>query len=190
MASFIRTIFKNYSLKQALRAELEEDIGFFVRYIPGILGYIIRYLVYKFLFKQIQSIPYIYSNVRFVFMKNISLGKGVLINSNTYIYGKGGIEIGDKVLISPNCSIVAGDHNFETDKLIIDQPSKAEKIVIERDSWIGANSVILGNVIIGQGSVIGAGSVVTKNTEPYSINIGVPARKIGARLTNTDRKIE
>ncbi len=144
-------------------------------------GFVIRYIAYKVLFGQIKSIPYIYPGVRFVFMSRIRLGRGVLINSNTYVYGKGGIEIGDNVLISPNCSIVAGDHNMESDRPIIEQASKSEKIVIERDSWISANSVVLGGITIGEGSVIGAGAVVTKNTEPYSINVGVPARKVGKR---------
>ena len=181
MKLFFRNIFKNYSLGQAIRAELEEDLGFLVRHLPGILGFLLRYIVYKILFGQIKSIPYIYPGVRFVYMKHIRFGRGVLVNSNTYIYGKGGVEIGDNVLISPNCSIVAGDHNTGLNSAIIEKPSKAEKIVIGKDSWIGANAVVLGNVTIGEGSVVGAGSVVTRDTEPYSINAGIPAKKIGER---------
>ncbi|MBI4678125.1 MAG: acyltransferase [Elusimicrobia bacterium] len=181
MASFLGTILKNYSLRQAARAELEEDVGFLVRSLPGICGFIIRYLAYKPLFKRIDSVPYIYSGVRFVFMKNISLGKGALINSNSYIYGRGGIEIGDHVLISPNCSIVAGDHDMSRGLPMIERASKEEKIVIQEDSWIGANTVVCGGVTIAKGSVIGAGAVVTKDTEPYSINVGVPARKVAER---------
>lgn len=181
MITFLKIIFKNYSVGQAIRAEIEEDIGFLVRGLPGVLGFIIRYLAYKPFFGEIQSIPYIYPGVRFVYMKGIRFGKNVLVNSNTYVYGKGGIEIGDNVLISPNCSIVAGDHNINTDKPIIEQPSKSEKIVIEKNSWIGANSVILGGVTIKEGSVIGAGAVVTRDTEPYSVNLGVPSRKSGER---------
>ncbi len=181
MIQFLKIIFRNYSVNQAIRAEIEEDIGFLVRSLPGIFGFIIRYIAYKPFFGKIESIPYIYPGVRFVYMKGIRFGKNVLVNSNTYIYGKGGIEIGDNVLISPNCSIVAGDHNIKRGRPIIERPSKPEKIVIEKDSWIGANSVILGGVTIKEGSVIGAGAVVTADTEPYSINLGVPARKTGER---------
>ncbi|MBW1712937.1 MAG: acyltransferase [Deltaproteobacteria bacterium] len=181
MASFLKVIFKNYSLGQALRAELEEDLGLLVRYIPGLLGFVTRYLVYKPLFGRIGSVPYIYPGVRFVYMGRIRLGKNVLINSNSYIYGKGGLEIGDSVLISPNCAIVAGDHDFESGQPILEQPSKSQKIVIGQDSWIGANSVVVGGVRIGRGSIIGAGAVVTADTEEYSINVGVPARKVGQR---------
>jgi acetyltransferase-like isoleucine patch superfamily enzyme len=176
--SFLRVILKNYSIRQALRAEIEEDIGFLVRGLPGVLGFLIRYLAYKPFFKHIASIPYIYPGVRFVYMKNISLGRGVLINSYTYVYGKGGIEIGDKVLISPHCSLVAGNHNTSLDQPIIEQPSKFEKIVIGDNCWIGANAMILGGVTIGEGSIIGAGAIITVDIKPYSIVLGSRALRI------------
>jgi acetyltransferase-like isoleucine patch superfamily enzyme len=180
--SFLKTVFRNYSLGQALRAELEEDIGFLVRAWPGAVGFLLRYLAYKPLFGGIASMPFIYPGARFVFMRNIRLGRGVLVNSNTYIYGRGGVEIGDKTLVSPGCSIVAGDHEFQSGEAIMDCPSKeGQKIVIGRDVWIGANCVVTGGVTIGDGAVIGAGAVVTRDVEPYSINVGVPARKIGER---------
>ena len=179
--AFFKTIFDNYSFKEAILAELEEDISFFVRFLPGLLGFFLRYLVYKCLFKTIHSIPYIFPEVRFVYMRRISLGHNVVVNSNCYIYARGGIEIGDNVLISPNCAIVAGDHEiYETDPMNV-IPSKNQKIAIESGCWVGANTVIRGGVTIAKGSVIGAGAVVTQDTEAYSINAGVPARKIGNR---------
>jgi len=75
MITFLKIIFKNYSIKQAIRAEIEEDIGFFVRNLPGVLGFIIRYLAYKLFFGKMQSIPYIFPGVRFVYMKRIRFGK-------------------------------------------------------------------------------------------------------------------
>lgn len=39
---------------------------------------------------------------------------------------------------------------------------------------------------IGDGAIIGANAIVTKNIEPYSINVGVPAKKIGYRFEKTD----
>ena len=54
---------------------------------------------------------------------------------------------------------------------------------IEEDVWIGADVRILSGVKIGRGSVIGASSLVLKDIEPYSINVGVPAKKIKSRFT-------
>mgnify|MGYP004525761531 CR=1 FL=1 len=45
-------------------------------------------------------------------------------------------------------------------------------IVIEDDVWIGANSIVLSGVHIGQGAIIVAGSVVAKDVPPYAIFTG------------------
>jgi len=44
--------------------------------------------------------------------------------------------------------------------------------------WIGANTVILRGVSIGDGAVIAAGAVVNHDVPSYEIWGGVPARKI------------
>ncbi|MBD2715725.1 hypothetical protein KBK19_11830 [Microvirga sp. STR05] len=50
-----------------------------------------------------------------------------------------------------------------------------------RFSGIGTNVVIMPNVTIGEGSVVGACSLVTKDTEPWTVYVGVPARPIKIR---------
>jgi len=49
---------------------------------------------------------------------------------------------------------------------------------IGNDVWIGARSIILDGVSVGNGAIIAAGSVVTKDVLPYSIVGGVPAKLI------------
>ena len=57
---------------------------------------------------------------------------------------------------------------------------------IGNDVWIGDEVTILGGVTIADGSVIGAGAVVTKDTDPYGIYVGVPAKKIGSRFSEEE----
>lgn len=54
-------------------------------------------------------------------------------------------------------------------------------MIIEDDCWTGANVAINKGVHLGKGSIVGANAVVTRDTEPYSINVGVPARAVGFR---------
>jgi virginiamycin A acetyltransferase len=56
-----------------------------------------------------------------------------------------------------------------------------KKVIICDHVWIGANSVILGGIVIGKHAVIGAGAVVTKDVEAYTIVGGVPAIVIRKR---------
>jgi acetyltransferase-like isoleucine patch superfamily enzyme len=72
-------------------------------------------------------------------------------------------------------------NNFNTKESMALKPSN-ERVSIGPDVWIGNNSVVTSGVEIGVGSVIGAGSVVTKDTPPYSINVGNPTRIIGFRF--------
>ncbi|MCG6369200.1 DapH/DapD/GlmU-related protein, partial [Vibrio fluvialis] len=51
-------------------------------------------------------------------------------------------------------------------------------IHIGRNVWIGANSVVLPGVTIGENSVIGAGSVVTKDIPSNVVAVGNPCRVV------------
>ena len=56
------------------------------------------------------------------------------------------------------------------------------QVEIGNDVWIASDVRILAGVTIGDGAVIGACALVTKDVEPYSIYVGVPAKKIGSRF--------
>jgi hypothetical protein len=49
-------------------------------------------------------------------------------------------------------------------------------ITIGHDVWVGARTMILSGVTIGNGAIIGAGAVVTKDIPPFSVSMGVPAK--------------
>ena len=59
-------------------------------------------------------------------------------------------------------------------------------VEIGNDVWIGENVTIMGGVKIGDGAIIGANALVTKDVEPYSINVGVPSKKIKYRFHKND----
>lgn len=65
----------------------------------------------------------------------------------------------------------------------------AAEIIVGNDVWVGANTVILPGVTIGDGAVIGAGAIVTKDVAPYAIVGGVPARLIKYRFNENQIKI-
>ena len=60
-------------------------------------------------------------------------------------------------------------------------------VVIGNDVWIGMGARIMEGVTIADGSVIAAGAVVVKDTRPYEVVGGVPARHIRYRFEEEER---
>ncbi|MBR1876500.1 MAG: CatB-related O-acetyltransferase [Lachnospiraceae bacterium] len=130
-------------------------------------------------------------------LRNCFLGFGSYVNNNGDLTDT---DIGKYTSIGTNVSTVIGKHPLSrqvamhpaftisdeifgfsyTDRTVFDVSQ--ERTVIGNDVWIGNNVLIIGGVRIGDGAVVGAGSVVTKDIEPYSINAGVPAKKIRYRF--------
>jgi len=94
--------------------------------------------------------------------------------SNTII---GPVTIGNDIRLAQNITLSGLNHNYEDVHLPIhEQGVSIAPIVIEDETWIGANVVVVAGVTIGKHSIVGAGSIVTKNIPPYSVAVGNPAR--------------
>jgi acetyltransferase EpsM len=50
---------------------------------------------------------------------------------------------------------------------------------VNEGAHIGLNSCIREDVVIGKYSIVGMGAVIIKKTDPYSIYVGNPGKKIG-----------
>ena len=110
----------------------------------------------------------------------IEIGNNVWISGAT-IYARKEITIGDNTLIGGNVKILDNDfHPIEVEARNLDIKEKigTRKIKIGKDCFIGANSLILKGVEIGDGSVVGAGSVVTGKFPSNVVIAGNPARVI------------
>ncbi|ADV46973.1 acyltransferase [Nitratifractor salsuginis] len=153
------------------------------------------------------QIPYVktFEFTKIIGIENIDFGKYIIIDDFVLIYAKDNIRIGNYVhiasftsisgggelvmedfsAVSSGCRIVTGTDDFKEygfgNSTISNEfrNIKTAKIHIERFAIIGANSVILPGVTIGEGASVGAGSVVTKDLEPWGIYVG--NRCIGRR---------
>jgi acetyltransferase-like isoleucine patch superfamily enzyme len=109
------------------------------------------------------------------------VGKGVEMDVSERI------EIGNHVLIAPSVFITDHNHNIAADQWIDQQGCTSSPVRIEDDVWLGARVVVLPGVTVGKGAVVGAGAVVNKNLPEYSISVGVPARVIRMRSSDSGR---
>jgi len=108
----------------------------------------------------------------------IKIGDNVGISGSTITALKR-IEIGNNVLVGSGCIITDNDaHSINFEERIIDAGLKPNPVVIGDNVFIGARTLILKGVHIGNNAVIGAGSVVTKDIAPFEIVAGNPAKLI------------
>ena len=135
-----------------------------------------------FLYKVGTHFPY--NKIRVWSLRHLGhqIGNDVYIHESititqNFVDFNGKLTIGDRVSIAPNVTLVLLSHaNYS--KIRTHIKPKPQTIVIENDAWIGAGSIILNSITIGEGAIVGAGSVVTKDVAPYTTVAGNPAQKI------------
>ena len=112
----------------------------------------------------------------------IDLAEGVFVGQNAVIYGQGGVSVGACTLLSPGVTVISAKHSFDRiDVPIKFQPETFLGISIGSDCWLGAESVVLDGVSIGNGTVVGAGAVVTRDLPAGVVAMGAPARVVRSR---------
>lgn len=116
------------------------------------------------------------------------IGDNSSIGTNCCIeYGN---EIGNNVRIHSMCfleRVIIEDNVFVAPNVVFtDDPHPAcpeydkctQKTLVKRLAKIGANSIILPGIVIGENALIGAGSIVSKNVEKEMLVMGVPAKPV------------
>lgn len=101
--------------------------------------------------------------------------------SNSTIVSHEQVIIDDFVMLGGSCKIYDTDfHSLDFDNRMKkpDPDIKSKPVHIKQGAFIGAHSIILKGVTIGEKSIIGAGSVVTKSVPDGEIWAGNPAKFI------------
>ncbi|MGA3192917.1 MAG: DapH/DapD/GlmU-related protein [Candidatus Bathyarchaeia archaeon] len=145
---------------------------------------------------------------RYSLLKNVSVGQGTIVHDqvnlynckigknckiDAFVYIEEGVVIGDNCKIRPFVFIPTGvtieddvfvgpNVSFTNDKYPkVKGKWNLLRTTVKRGASIGANSVILPGVTIGEEALIGAGSVVTKDVPDKAIAAGNPCCIIGYR---------
>lgn len=122
----------------------------------------------------------------------LTIGGQTIVNARTVLESLSSVEVGEQCLISFDVIITdVRHHSLDWADRADDlrywrehgtgnlEHMHAKPVVIESGVWIGARSIVLPGVTIGEGSIVGAGSVVTKDVPSFSIVGGNPATVIG-----------
>lgn len=111
----------------------------------------------------------------------VSIGERSTIGFYCLLYASQEITIGDDCMIAPFVYIVDSNHGLAANVRMNRQANTTSPVRIGNDVWLGAHSVILPGVTIGDGAIIAAGAVVNQAVEANTIVGGVPATQIGNR---------
>lgn len=153
----------------------------------------------------------IFELTRITAPEQISLGDHVVIDDFVLVQGGRGLRIGSYVHIASFASITGGGSasigaftgissgarlftgtDLADGSGLIGPRIPADVRAVKRSTlelgqhvFIGANTVVLPGLKLGAGAVVGAGSVVTSDLEPWTINVGAPARPVKQRPSET-----
>lgn len=109
------------------------------------------------------------------FGRNIRVGKNVFINHCCEFMDRGGITIGNDVLIAPKVNLITIGHPLNSADR---RATYTVPITIKNGVWIGAGASVMPGVTIGENSVVATGAVVTKDVPPNTVVAGVPAKVV------------
>lgn len=115
--------------------------------------------------------------------KNIKIGDDCVLSKDCILMGKGGILLGDRVLVGYSSKILTGAHVIPKGLGSIRFSGHTYKpIRIGKDVWIGSNCVIMPGVNIGDNSIIAAGAIVNRDVPANVIFGGVPGKILKQRI--------
>lgn len=107
------------------------------------------------------------------------IGKESYIGMNSILNGYAAeLSIGENVSIAQNVNIMTDSGPNASEKLQRIFPVITGKVRIGNHCWIGASSIIMPDVTLGEYCVVAAGSFVKDSFPDYSIIGGTPAKLI------------
>ncbi len=117
----------------------------------------------------------IHPSVNIQDFQKISLGKGVIIQNGSILTTN--ITLEDHVFINLDCTI---GHDTTLGKYTSLMPSVniSGDVNVSNNVYFGTAATVINNINIAEHSIIGASACVTKDIEPYTLNVGIPSKSI------------
>lgn len=121
---------------------------------------------------------HIYPKARIWAPWNLTCGDVVAVADEAIIYNPERVQLGSHSTISQQAYLCGASHDPNHPAF----PLVAAPINVGAYAWVCARATVQLGVHVGEGAVLGLGAVATKDLEPWSIYVGIPARKIKDRI--------
>jgi putative colanic acid biosynthesis acetyltransferase WcaF len=119
----------------------------------------------------------IYPKARIWAPWNLECEDVVAIADDAIVYNPAPVRLGSHSIVSEQAYLCCATHDYNDPSFrMIWAP-----ITIERYAWICARACVQMGVTVREGAILGLGAVATSDLAPWSIYVGVPARRVKAR---------
>lgn len=109
--------------------------------------------------------------VKLSFGYGLEVGDDVVVHRHVLLDDRGGIRIGDGSSVSDFVNVYSHSHDISDGRLV-----RTPMTVIGPRVRIAYHATVLAGVTLAENSMIGAGALVTRDTVPDTIHVGVPAK--------------
>lgn len=177
---------KNFRGRSEIVVQLWWTIqALFVHISPQIM-YEWRNCWYRIFGARIGKNVLIRPTVKCTYPWKLSIGDHSWIGDNVSLYTLGEIEIGSNTVISQNCYLCTGSHDYKIPGFDI----FAKKVTISDEVWLASEVFVGPGVSIGKGAVVGVRSTVLKDLPGGKLCYGNPAKPVKPRMVNPQNNDE
>ena len=120
--------------------------------------------------------------VKLSFGYGLEVGDDVVVHRHVLLDDRGGIRIGNGASISDFVNVYSHSHHIRDARDV-----RTPRTVIGDGVRIAYHATVLAGTTLAPDSMIGAGALVTRDTEPGTVNVGIPARP-AARKPGRERR--
>lgn len=167
-----------WNTSEAIKIRVWEVVWtLFVRWLPKPFSRWHVFLLKTFGCK-VSGRPFIAPTCRIYAPWLLEIGDHACLATRSEVYNLGLVKIGERVTIAQYAYLCNGTHDFNRESL----PLLVGNMIVEDDVFVGAKALVLPGLFLGKASIIGAGAVITKDTEPYGIYAGNPAKILKKRV--------
>ena len=103
----------------------------------------------------------------------VTVDERSVIHAGSHLVGGGGADIGARSVVTYNCVLVTGypDPSASMSSLVpkAEVRRREARIVLEDETFVGSNAVVMPGVTLEEGAVVAAGSYVDSDVPPWTI---------------------
>lgn len=149
------------------------------------LGFRIRYMLARHVFKHVGKNVKIFHGVEFSFGYNLTVEDNCVIHKYVLLDDRGEIIIHEGSSISDYANVYSHSHDLNDSMIVTNQ-----KTEIGPKARVTYHATVLSGVTVGEHGMVGSMGVVPKRVEPYHIVVGIPAHTVKVKSIAPEAQVE